>query len=331
MPGCQADPTIERRVVDGFSFPLGVYPVEPLAPKAGYTVAFEPADGSDSEGDWEEWPDRYVYDIVLSADRMPALFRQILMLLPPRVYPILDILGNDAFREVDPYISYELVGLDRLLDALRQWSDFFYEDGLCGVGAMCEEPFIYAFLDEHKILTVRVEPSMKDRVDRLLAAFDLEPCEDPAGADAAAHEHRGVLVTPDDRPELLGPEEIIEDLRAGWRLVLNVDPDRNLDDEGNELGVTPWRCVARCEWENPDATSTVRYAELIVMADCLTQAELRAIEAAQGLSENEEETFDDVSFVIADRLTPEQLAKIEKRQRRKREPSDLIRQARWLD
>jgi len=331
MPGCQADPSIERLVVEGFSYPLGVYPVEPLTPKAGYTAAFEPADGSDSEGDWEEWPDRYVYDIVLSADRMPSLFRQILMLLPPRVYPILDILGNDAFREVDPYISYELVGLDRLIDALRQWREFFFEDGLCGVGAMCEEPFIYAFLDEHKILTVRVEPSLKDRVDRLLQSFDLEPIEDPAGADAAAHEHRGVLITPEDRPDLLGAEEIIEELRAGWRLVLNVDPERNVDDEGHELGMTPWRCVARCEWDKPDSDAIVRYAEVIVLADCLAQAELRAIEAAQSLCENEEDSFDDVSFVVADRLNEEQLAKVERKLRKRRESQDKVRHARWLD
>ena len=326
-------------MVEGFSFPLGVYPVEPMEPKAGYTVEFEPADGGESEGDWEEWPDRYVYDIVLSAERMPALFRQVLMLLPPRIYPILDVLGNDAYREVDPYISYELVGLDRLLDALRQWPAFFFEDGLCGVGAMSEEPFLYAFLDEHKILTIRVEPAMKDRVDRLLQAFDLEACEDPAGADAAAHEHRGVLHTPESNPDLLSAEAIVEELRDSWRLILNIDPERNIDDDGKDLGSTAWRCIARCMWDAPEAeagTTTSeppasRYAEVLVMADCLAQAELRTVDAITKLQGEDEPVFDEINLVVADRITPEQLAQLERKNRKKKGDDESVRLARWLD
>lgn len=43
---------------------------------------------------------------------------------------------------------------------------------------------------------------------------------EPAGADSAAHEHRGVLDTPKDRPELLNHDEILERLRDEWRLLL---------------------------------------------------------------------------------------------------------------
>lgn len=294
---CQTDPSLTRTVVESMTFPLGVYPIEPFKPVSGFTLDFESADGD--ENDWEEWPDRYVFDAVVSAERVPALVRSLLNLFPSRVFPILDVLGHDAFREIDPFISYELLGTDRVLDAIRRYAPYFYEDGLCGFGAMCESPFWYLFVDEHKIVTVRVEPAAKERVERVLAAFDLEEMESPAGADAVAHEHRAVLHTPEDRPELLTGEEIVERLRHEWRLVLNVDPDINIDDRGRSLGVTCWRCVVRVD----NGTERVRYAEVMLSADSLRQAETLAVDALQGeLAPVESEA---PSVVVADRVEPD--------------------------
>ncbi|MBZ0172586.1 MAG: hypothetical protein K8E66_09430, partial [Phycisphaerales bacterium] len=176
---CAIDESIERHEINGFKFPLGVYPVEPMQPKPGYRLEFEPADTGNGEGDefLDEWPDRYVFDIVISADRVEALFRQLLPLLPGRVYPILDILGHDAYREVDPYVSYELVGLDRFTDTVRRFRAFFFEDGLVGFGAMSDDPFIYLFVDEHKIVTLRCQMEEREKVERILHAFDLEEVE----------------------------------------------------------------------------------------------------------------------------------------------------------
>lgn len=258
-------------------FPLGVYPVEPMKPRQGYSVLFEAADGDDESGEWEAWPDRYVYDIVITADRLPALCRSLFSLLPTRIYPILDVIGHDAFREIDPYISWDLIGLDQLLDAVARYHDFFYEDGMCGFGAMLDDPFLYVFVDEHKIVTVRAEPELQPRVERVLHAFDLEMIEEPAGSDAAAHEHRSVLLAPDDNPSLLNGDEVVESLRDEWRLSLNVDPDLNVDDDGRDLGVTGWRCLVRVLLE-PDARP--HYAEVLLLALSLTQAEQTAYEAA---------------------------------------------------
>ena len=327
MPRCKADTSIERVVIDGFSFPLGVYPVEPMAPKAGYTVEFEPSDGGDdapptsasqvdapgdtadeserASGGWEEWPDRYKFDIVLSAERVEPLVRALLALLPGRIYPILDYLGLDAYREVDPYISYELVGMERFIDALRRYRAFFFEDGLCGFGAMIDEPFLYIFVDEHKIITIRAEPELKDKIERLLHAFDLEPCEDPAGADSASHEHRAVLVTADDRPDLLTVDEIVEHLRDEWRLVLNVDPETNLDEEGHDVGLTPWHCLIRVAAEGDEKS---RYAEAILRADCLRAAEELALDAVDELRPEDIEEWDDMFVVASDRLDADTLA-----------------------
>ena len=276
---CKADPSIERVSRDGVAFPLGVYPVEQLSPLPGYALLFEKADGEEP-GDWEEWPDRYVFDIVISSERMPALFRTLAGLLPPRLYPILDVLGHDAYREIDPYISNRLLGLDALLESVNRFADYFFEDGLCGFGAMCDDPFVYLFVDEHKILTVRCEPDLKPKVEAALKAFDLAERPDATGADQAAHEHRSVLVTPEQDPQMMAGEEIVENLLDDWQLVLNVDTERNIDSRGRELGVTPWRCFVRLDPDPasvPSETPTgdrplPKYAEVWLTAGSYRQA-----------------------------------------------------------
>src|SRR5204863_9125696 len=132
----------------------------------------------------------------------------------------------------------------------------------------------------HKIITARAEPELKEKIEKVLHAFDLEPTESPAGADSASHEHRAILATADDRPDLLTVDEIVEHLRDEWRLVLNVDPETNVDEEGRELGMTPWHSLVRVAAEGDEKS---RYAEAIVMADCLRVAEELALDAAEDL------------------------------------------------
>lgn len=297
---CEADPTIERVAVDEMVFPLGVYPIEPMEPRQGYTLEFESADGDDDSGDWEEWPDRYVYDIVISAERLPGLVQSLLALMPPKLFPILDVLGRDAFREIDPYISYEQIGLDNLLDGLIRFRDFFFEDGLIGFGAMSDNPFLYIFVDEHKIVTVRAEPSIKERVERVLRAYELKERDDPAGADSVAHEHRGVLRVTRERPDLLSVDEIVERLREDWRLLLNVDPEQNVDDRGRPLGVTGWRCLVR----TPGTSGVSRYAEILLTASNLREAEDLAADTI--IAEMDIDQMEEPIVVSADRLGPKE-------------------------
>ncbi len=289
MNRCQADTSLKPLVVGDFRFPLGVRPMEPLEPRPGYLMEFEPGDagGEDEAGQWEEWPDRYLFDVVISADRLEPLCRALFAMFPGRIYPILDVIAQDAYREIDPFVSYDMLGLDRFLDHLRQFRDFFFEDGLCGFGAMSEEPFLYVFVDEHKIVTIRAEPSLKERVERILQAFDLLAMDEPAGADATAHEHRSILVTPKDRPELLGIEEIVETLHDEWRLVLNIDPEQNLDDEGKELGATDWRVIVRCAKDDPEPGAPPRYAEVLLRASSLHEAEKLVGDAVEDLLETD--------------------------------------------
>ena len=333
MSRCAADENIQRVTVDGFAFPLGVYPVEPMKPRAGYATEFEPADTDDDEADWESWPDRYVYDVVVPISRLGVLWDQLFALMPGRVFPILDFIGHDAFREVDPYMAYEPVGKERVTDALRRFRDFFYEDGMVGFGVVSDEPFLYLFVDEHKILTIRAEPELRHQIEGVLKSFDLEPVDEPAGADAAAHEHRGVLLAPKERPELLSAEEVVEELRERWRLLLNIDPESNQDDDGNDLGFTPWRCLVRCASEkNPED----RYAEILCVADRLRSAEERSMDAAIELL-GEPGEWSDIVVVAADRITPDTLAEfaanagVRNRLQRKRLNTETVLSVRWLD
>lgn len=331
MARCRIDQSIKRVEAQasggaGFAYPLGVYPVEDLEPVTGYTLDFEPADGDDTGEavEWEEWPDRYVFDVLVSAKRVESLCRSLFALLPGRVFPILDVLGHDAYREVDPYVSYDLIGLDRLLDTLRRYRGYFFEDGLVGFGAMSEEPFLYIFVDEHKIVTVRAESTLKERIEQILVAFDLKEVPEIKGADAATHEHRGVLDSPDDRLDLLTADEIVEELRDQWRLSLNVDPDTNVDAEGNELGIVGWRCIVR--YDPPPIEQTKgeggsitqqtfpppRYAEVLLTADSLNKAMDMAFEgfdqvatAAADITEDREA---DPVIVASDRMLEEEFA-----------------------
>ena len=325
MPRCQLDETIKRVVTGGTAFPLGVYPVEPCEPRQGYAVEFEPADGDGGGGDageWEEWPDRYVFDVVITAERLVSLTRVLVAMLPGRIFPILDVMGHDAYREIDPYISYELLGTDRFLDTLRRYAEFFFEDGLVGFGAMCDEPFFYMFVDEHKIVTIRVPAEERERVERALQAFGLEQIAEPAGADSAAHEHRSVLLAPEDDPDTLTVDEIVEALRDEWQLVLNIDPESNLDDGGQELGTAQWRCLVRVHADTPATRNTslgtggsnsdgsVRYSEVFLEASCLREAEDLACDAVTTLGPAADFAPDfslgDAVVVQADRMSPEQ-------------------------
>jgi hypothetical protein len=304
MVTCRVDETLERVRVGDFAFPLGAYPVEAMEPRPGYSVLFEPADG-DNDGEWEEWPDRYVFDIVISAERVESLVRHLMSLLPGRIFPILDVLGRDAYREVDPYVSYELLGLDRLTDVVRRFPAFFFEDGLVGFGAMSDDPFMYLFVDEHKIITLRCPVDRRESVERVLAAFDLEEMDEPAGADAALHEHRSVLVTPEGDAQVLGFDEILEELRDEWRLVLNVDPESNVDDRGKDLGVTAWRMLARADYpEEP----MVRYIEVLLRASCMAEAEELGRDGADELFDDDASEHELATIVELDRVLESDLA-----------------------
>ncbi len=308
MYTCLTDPNLERKTIKGFKFPLGVYPVEPMTPIVGYSSDFEPADNEEEMGEWEAWPDQYVFDIVMPSDRVEAFWHQVFAMMPGRVFPIIDYIGHDAYREIDPYMAYEPIGKEKIIDGVRQFRPFFFEDGMVGFGAVSEDPFIYIFIDEHKIITVRVDAQYKLRIEQLLEAFEIEVCPEPAGADSASHEHRSTLITASDRTDLLVGDQILERMRDSWRLVLNVDPDTNVDDEGNELGTTPWRCLARYA---TDQTPDEQYIELFLAASSIRQAEELVQQCIGNMLEGKSEWLD-IVVMTTDRMSESQFKALSK-------------------
>lgn len=326
------DPNLTRVETGGFVCPLGAYPTDPkaFAPLQGYHVEFEPADKDDDEG-WEEWPDRYVYDVVITQNRLKPLARALFALLPGRLYPILDVYGHDAYREIDPYIAYEPLGFERFSDGHRRFREWLYEDGFVGFGAMSLDPFMHVYVDEHKIITVRAESGMRERVERALAAFDLRQTNEPLGVDSVEHEHRDVLAPPDADPDAATRDDIVEALRDQWGLTLNIDPETNVDDDGNEIGACGWRCVVRRYPEQGPPEE----AEVLLVADTLGEAERSALSGlsslppivatprathpddAEGDQPGPAADPDDAPPVVieaevvtADRVTPEELASL---------------------
>jgi len=317
MPTVQVDSSLERRTIDEFRFPLGVYPVEPLTPQPGFVADFEPADGGEEAadpsvdpagaGEWEEWPDRFMYDVLISSERLPALCRALFSLLPGRVYPILDVLGNDAYREIDPFIAYDLVGIERFLDGVIHFGEWLFEDGLVGFGAMSMDPFFYIFIDEHKAVTIRVDTSLETTVKGLLRAFDLDEVPEILGADAVAHEHRTVIARTSDPRVGLHADEIVERLQDSWLLQLNIDTQSNIDDDGKDLGVTPFRCVLRCHPTDSEKQPT--YAEVLLSAPTHEDAESMALDTAATNSPQDSQ-FAEVRLLSADRFKPETFAEV---------------------
>lgn len=331
MARLQIDPGIERLEEGGFAFPLGLRPVTALAAKSGYVQEFEPADGSEpfltgpETADWEEWPDRFMYDVLVPGPRVASFVRLALSLLPARVYPILDVLGNDAYREIDPYIAYDLVGLDRFVEGIREYGPWLFEDGLCGFGALSIDPFVYLFVDEHKLVTLRVQLDLKEKVERLLAAFELAMHDELLSVDSVEHEHRTVLLAPSDDPSLLSGQDILDRLRSMWLLQLNIAGDTNVDDEGHELGTTGWECLVRCI---PEDGSGDRFAQVILTGDSLDEAEVLAVEGVQ--KNGPPNGWAEVDPYSCNRLLPSELGETIGKEASTLLSSNSVHAVRWL-
>ncbi|MCK4872057.1 MAG: hypothetical protein KAS72_04965 [Phycisphaerales bacterium] len=296
------DPTLSHTVsAHGFQYPLGCIPTEPCEPVEGYTMEFETAQG--------EWPDCYLIDIVVSSERTEPLMVDLFALLAPDVLPILDVRGDDAYREMDPYLAAEPISQADLLNTMRPFRAFLFEDGHCGFGVMSEEPFAFVYLDDHKIITIRVELTRADAVEQILAEHGVSDHAEPVGVDSVAHEHRDVLWIDDNRSDLLDFYGVLDALRYEWNLELNIDPDSNVDDDGRLLGMTAWRVLLYLERQPEENTSGAQtrdpdgaYAELLLTARNLNEVDGLVAAACEMIK-----GYAVVDQVSSDRLRPEEL------------------------
>jgi hypothetical protein len=257
---------LRRGVIGGFALPLGVEPGNMAPPRQGYSVDYQPGEGDD--------PDTYIFQIVVSHERLSEVVARCMELLPDDVYAIVEASSADAYRSVDVFLSTEAVPVDHFLEVWSYFEPFLLEDSSIGAGANAEEPFIEVFLDQWKRLIVHVPLAMRDQVEDLLQGLGLEDAELTWPEEAEETEDglrfRTVLDDSDEHnPDL---DEIILQLRDSLHLELNVDPDTNVDENDRELGRTLWHSVVLAR-SATDPDERGAYVSMWLTAESLAEAE----------------------------------------------------------
>ena len=238
---------LERARVGDHWLPLGLEPVDLPAPSRGYAVR-------EAEGP-EDAPPALRYYAVTSIERVEALLDDLFELLPTDVFTLLEVTSRDAIRTVDVFAADEPIPFDEFRGVLRDYRDVVIEDGSISVGAESEEPAMEVVLDSWKGIDVTVPASMRDDVERVMAAHGLEEVPEtwPSDLDERPEppfKPREILQL-DDRecPDL---DEIVFQLREAWGLELDEDTEDNLDERGRHVGRTLWDVVAIVEGADED-------------------------------------------------------------------------------
>ncbi len=229
---------LRRAVIGGFALPLGIDPGKIKGPAPGYTISYSPA--TDDE------PDTYSFYVAVSHERVAAITRRALALLPRRICAIIEISSRDAYRQTDVYLSDEEISRRDFLAAWREWETVLLEDGAIGAGANSEQPFIEVFLDQWKGLSIIVPLGMREQVESMLAEFGLDEVpetwavgEDNPGLDDV--QIRSVLESGEHL--VADIDDVLQELRRQWNLELNIDRDSNVDEGGRRLGLTLWHAL----------------------------------------------------------------------------------------
>lgn len=313
---------IERESVDGFQLPLGVLAAGLPKPTEGYVVTFR-------EGEEEE-PDTYVFEAAVSHERLRPLVREALELLPGEVRGILEIESLDAYRSLDVHLGVEPIDRDDFLADFGEFEPVILEDVSIGVGANADEPFVEVFLDAWKTLTIEVPIELKSRVESLMRAHGLAEVPetwppDPDGVLYAGAMVRPVLRVDDSQDPNI--DEVSLQLRERWALELDVDPQRNLDEQGMELGLTLWHAIVMVVPADPDEESGA-YVDVWATAGSLAEMEELIDEA---LDAQDDWIFDGIYSVerVAFDERPDELADLP--MRRAESGIHLVTLDRWSD
>lgn len=232
---------LQRVSVDGFSYPLGVEMAPSRPSREGYCMSW-----LEGEGDA---PDTYTCLVVVSHERVKPLLRACFDLLPDQVAGIMEVGSRDAFRAVDVFLGSSTVCLDRFLNTWDRYEAIFLEDASLAVGVNTESPFMEIFLDQDKRLTIHVEPESRDLIEAMLTRQGIEACDEEQLVVSESELERTVVrpILQDDPSLLCDVDQLIMTLRHEWELLLNEDPDQNLDASGRDLGRTLWHAIVLLE------------------------------------------------------------------------------------
>ncbi|MBT8485992.1 MAG: hypothetical protein HKO59_13130 [Phycisphaerales bacterium] len=271
---------IQRACIGDFALPLGLVPDAIDPPLVGYTLDYTQGDEERDE------PDTYTFYIVTSHERLKLLVDRMLDFLPERVHAILEVGSRDAYRALDVFMAPEAIDSRGFREVWEAFEPFLLEDGSIGAGANSDDPFVEIFLDQWKGLSVHVPLLMRDDVEAVLAEFGLQAVPEtwPVMDEDTANRSlklRSVLAGDDDTGASL--EDLLLELRHGWELELNVDPETNVDDSGRDLGPTLWHTLVIVESSEDPAQSA--YASIWATARSLAEMDELIDDALSDLPE----------------------------------------------
>lgn len=293
---------LSRSVIGGFQLPLGLEPSQLEAPTQGFTLSYTAGQNDD--------PDTYSFHVVVSHEKLPAIIRQAFELLSLEVFPIIEIGSRDAYRSVDVYIAPEPLHMDDFLATWNRFEQLLLEDATIAAGANGEDPFVEVFVDQWKGLSIHTPLAMREQVESMLQRWGLTEVPQTWDNDERRFQMtnvRSILEVQDEySPDL---DELLLDLRHEWRLELSVDPDRNLDEQGRELGRTLWHAVVIVEPADGD-TNRGAYALIWATAGSLSEMEDQIQEA---LSAHPQWSFSEIYTIdrIAYDERPEELVDLQ--------------------
>lgn len=258
-----------RAAVGGFALPLGITPAEGARPPLeGFVLRYDPetADG----------PDSYTFDVTVSHERVRQVLHAAFSLLPEEVFTVVEVASRDAYRAMDVFVAEEMISREAFLAGWRRFEPLLLEDGFVGAGAQCDDPPAEIFLDSWKNVSIVVPPAARPQVETLLQELGLEevPMTWPPEEDNVAYDSwrfRPVLTLADGSPA--DTDDLLTRLRRDWRLILDVDPEANLDDAGRDLGVTLWHALVRVMIANGTRRSEA-FVSIWITAGSLSAVEL---------------------------------------------------------
>lgn len=235
---------LSRVVTDGFAYSLGIGHPGERQPTPGWSCALRPSD--------ETHPDTMTWTIVVSHELLRPLMHEFLRLLPDRVSGILELGSRDAYRSVDVFLGHE-IDVRRFRSAWDLFDPLLIEDATLAVGVNASNPFFEVFIDQDKRLFVHAEPQWARRVEEVLARFQV-PSRDDADLQIPPSALTGLQTRPilaEVPGMMIETDHLLLELRDAWDLVLDEDPNQNLDGDGREMGSTLWQGLVFVDQEDP--------------------------------------------------------------------------------
>jgi hypothetical protein len=222
-----------RKKVGDFLYPYGSFPDDDFEQQEGYESEYQSPQAD------EEGGERYRVEVLVSAEKLVALFGDLCTLLPQRVSVSLERASADAYSRWDEFVSDE-ISRQEFLDIFHEFEFTLAEDGHLGIGAFAQEPPVEVFLGSHKELVV-FAPNLGEVTAILrrhgLKSRRLDLYYQREHSHVALLEYRGL------RGSQFDYLHVADVIRHALGMQLRMDDDENVDADGNPLGLVPWHAA----------------------------------------------------------------------------------------